>query len=182
LFELDELLAAAINAIIRRDGQITGERQTSMDKDHLLIRLSASPNVSYGKIDFILQTFPQKVFSAIWAVEAEVNNGGFWQYFSNSSRETAHFVEEALQRIGAPKTADICRRAIAAGFPNGLPIEPEKIELAAHEFSQETLHAFGALDQEFYAYPQNLVDLLFAFVSDHPEEFGPIPKPTDIIN
>jgi hypothetical protein len=30
-----------------------------------------------------------KVFPAIWAVESEVNNGGFSQYFLNSSAEGA---------------------------------------------------------------------------------------------
>jgi hypothetical protein len=60
-----------------------------------------------------------KVFSSIWAVESEVNNGGFSQYFLNSSSETAGFVVEALETIDAPRTADICRRAIAAAFPDG---------------------------------------------------------------
>jgi len=53
--------------------------------------------------------------------ESEVNNGGFSQYFLNSSGETAGFVVEALETIGAPNTADICRRAIAIAFPDELP-------------------------------------------------------------
>jgi hypothetical protein len=35
------------------------------------------------------------------------------------------------------------------------------------------------LDQEFYSYPHNLTDLLFAYLSAHPEEFGTLPKPDD---
>jgi hypothetical protein len=89
-----------------------------MNKNGILISLSESEKTSFGKKDFALQSRPQKVFSAIWALESEVNNGGFSQYFLNDSRESASFIVEALETIGAPKTADICRRAIAAAFPD----------------------------------------------------------------
>jgi len=35
------------------------------------------------------------------------------------------------------------------------------------------------LDSEFFEYPHNLTDLLFAYVSKHPEEFGELPKPDE---
>jgi len=79
-----------------------------MTKNQILIHLSESENTKFGKEEFARQSFPQKVFSAIWAVESEVNNGGFSQYFVNSSKETAAFVVEALRTIGAPDTAAIC--------------------------------------------------------------------------
>jgi len=41
------------------------------------------------------------------------------------------------------------------------------------------LEKLEPLDQEFYSYPHNLTDLLFAYVSAHPEEFGALPKPDD---
>ena len=76
-------------------------------KNHILIGLSESDKTKFGKRDFAQQSTPQKVFSSIWALESEVNNGGFSQYFLNSSCETASSVSEALETIGAPKTADI---------------------------------------------------------------------------
>jgi len=33
------------------------------------------------------------------------------------------------------------------------------------------------LDSEFFAYPHDLTDLLFTYVSTHPEEFGELPQP-----
>ena len=93
-----------------------------MTKDKILIELSSSTKTKVYKEDFANQSFPQKVFSAIWEVEAEVNNGGFSQYFWNSSNESAHFVVQALEMIGAPQTASICHRAVAAAFPQGLPL------------------------------------------------------------
>jgi Domain of unknown function (DUF4375) len=150
-----------------------------MDKNAILIKLSTSDRTSFGKQDFLTQSAPQKVFSAIWAVEAEVNNGGFSQYFFNSSCETAGFVAEALDAVEAPRTADICRRAIAAAFPSGLPSDPEEIRSAASDFSDETEEKLDKLDREFYQYPHDLTALLFAYVSRHPEEFGKMPELDD---
>src|SRR5271155_2857768 len=148
-----------------------------MNKNGILISLSESDRTSFGKEAFSRQSTPQKVFSAIWAVESEVNNGGFSQYFFNDSRESAPFVVETLETIGAPKTAAICKRAIAAVFPSGLPPESQAVRSSAADFSDEILEGLEPLDQEFFAYPHSLTDLLFAFVCQHPGEFGTLPKP-----
>jgi hypothetical protein len=148
----------------------------TVNKNAILISLSESEKTKFGKEDFARQSVPQKVFSAIWAVESEVNNGGFSQYFLNDSAESAWFVVEALETIGAPQTAGICQRAIAAAFPAELPQTPASVRSDAADFSDETLEKLEPLDQEFLAYPHNLTDLLFAYVSEHPEEFGTLPK------
>jgi len=49
----------------------------------------------------------------------------------------------------------------------------------AEDFSEEILEKLEHLDQKFFAYPDNLTDLLFAYVSQHPGEFGTLPKPDD---
>jgi Domain of unknown function (DUF4375) len=148
----------------------------SMNKNDILIQLSESQNTKFGTEDFAQQSPAQKVFSAVWWVESEVNNGGFSQYFANDSAESASFVVEALETIGAPKTAGICGRAIAAAFPDGLPQALESIHLAAADFSDEILDKLEPLDREFIAYPHSLTDLLFAYVSERPAEFGTLPK------
>ena len=148
-------------------------------KNNILISLSESDKTQVGKKDFATQSTPQRVFSSIWALESEVNNGGFSQYFLNDSSETAAFVAEALDTIGAPRTADVCRRAIATAFPAGLPPSAEAISTAAADFSDDVLEQLQPLDNEFFAYPHNLTDLLFAYVSKHPEEFGELPKSDD---
>jgi hypothetical protein len=149
-----------------------------MTKNEILVGLSESERTKFGKEDFALQSFPQKVFSSIWAVESEVNNGGFSQYFLNSSAETASFVAQALDTIGAPKTADICRRAVERAFPDGLPATANEISSTAVDFSDDLLAGLDALDREFFAYPHGLTDLLFGYVCSHPEEFGPVPNPS----
>src|SRR5450755_1445988 len=64
-------------------------------KNNILISLSESDKTQFGKQDFATQSTPQQLFSSVWAVEAEVNNGGFSQYFLNDSCETAVFVAKA---------------------------------------------------------------------------------------
>lgn len=150
-----------------------------MTEDKILINLSTSQMTKVDKETFARQSLPQKVFTAIWQVEREVNNGGFAQYFWNSSNESAYFVVEALETIGAPKTAGICHRAIATAFPKGLPLTSVATQQAVHDLSDELRDKLHSLDKEFYSYPHNLTTLLFEYVSAHPEEFGPVPKPDD---
>src|ERR1700693_2512072 len=110
-----------------------------MNKNNYLIELARSTQTDFGRVAFSMQPEAQKVFSAIWALESEVNNGGFSQYFLNDSRESASFIVEALETIGAPKTADICRRAIAAAFPDDLPQDPGTVRSLAADFPDELL-------------------------------------------
>jgi len=126
-----------------------------MNKNKILIDLSESAGTSFGKVDFAAQSIPQKVFSSVWAVESEVNNGGFLGYFGNRSAETAPFVAEALDKIGAPNAAAICRRALACAYPGGLPATPAEISEASLDFSEETLAELEGFDAEFLGYPHD---------------------------
>jgi hypothetical protein len=148
-----------------------------MNKNGILIRLSESDKTKFGKEDFATQSIPQRVFSSIWALESEVNNGGFAQYFLNESGETAAFIVEALETIGAQKTANICRHAIATSCHTGLPAGSEAISSQPAVLSEEVREHLKRLDLEFFKYPDNLTDLLFAYVAKHPEEFGEVSLP-----
>jgi hypothetical protein len=148
-------------------------RLTPRDKNSALIRLSTSNRTSNGREEaFANQTIPQKVFSSIWKLEQEVNNGGFSQYFFNSSRETAPFVVEACHAIGAHHTAELCSRAITCAFPGGIPGNMMQMRVAASDFPDGVEQLLNELDYEFYKYADDLTELLFSYVSAHPEEFG----------
>ena len=58
-------------------------------------------------------------------------------------------------------------------------LERRNDSLRRIRFSDETEDKLDALDKEFYRYPHNLTELLFAYVAKHPEEFGELPKPDD---
>jgi hypothetical protein len=151
------------------------QKQThAMDKNTYLIALSESPESDYGKRDFADQSNPQKVFSAIWQLESDVCNGGFGQYFTNCWGDpSVKFAPEALRTIGAHKCAAIVDQAMAL-LPPGIPDDFD--ERSDFFESEEALSAaLSEIDTKFYAYPDKLTELLFAFVTKHPDEFGPTP-------
>ena len=47
----------------------------------------------------------------IWALEAEVNNGGYNQFYFNSSGQFYKYLPDALRLVGANKFADLTERA-----------------------------------------------------------------------
>jgi len=114
----------------------------------------------------------QNTFKLIWKLEAEVNNGGFQQYFHNSSGRDAPNVEVALRAIGADKCADITAKAFRLVGGAGLDWTNERFRqshmLAMAPNVEDDL---DELDQQFYGYPDPLSDLLGKFVIDHPKEF-----------
>jgi hypothetical protein len=54
---------------------------------------------------------PQQVIYITWTLEVEVNNGGFNQYYYNSSGEFAKLAPEALKLIGATQHAVLTQSA-----------------------------------------------------------------------
>jgi hypothetical protein len=72
---------------------------------------------------------------AVEALEREVNNGGYSQFFVNSSREYTPIIVHALGRIGCTETAKITERAVkAAGFSG---LAPLTLKDALDAFSKE---------------------------------------------
>ena len=128
-----------------------------MDKNRYLIELSKSGRTEFGRFDFTMQGHEQRVFSAIWALESQVNNGGFIKYFDCEDSEVVGFAPAALRAIGALACADIVTQAAALAPNRRLP---------------DVIDKLANLDEEFYSYPDNLTDLLYAYVVSHPTIFG----------
>lgn len=143
-----------------------------MDKNAYLIGLSESDHVDFGKVDFRDQSEQQKVFSAIWALEGQVNNGGFAQYFSSWDGDTANFAPSALRRIGANSCAEIVERALKIVSKQPLPEAYEERSALLDSLSQDTLDKLEEFDSDFFSYPDNLTDLLFDYVQSNPGVFG----------
>lgn len=131
-----------------------------MDKNRYLIELSSSTKTDFGRVDFAHQNHEQRVFSAIWELEGQVNGGGFSSYFENEEPDAVSFAPIALRAIGATKCADIVDRAL---------------QISTQDSAGNIDNLLQALDDEFLEYPDNLTDLLYEFVASHAETFGKIP-------
>lgn len=92
-----------------------------MDLNRWLIDLSERAAPRFFGTPFDELTVPERVFVAVWALEADVNNGGFDQYYLNSAGDHAWFAPAALRTIGAERTAAIVEQANAEFGPDGPP-------------------------------------------------------------
>ena|SRR6478752_2004091 len=128
--------------------------------DDFIIALSETL-VSMSDAGFSGLSPQERVFVVVWELEADLNNGGFNQYFFNSHSDHVAAVPDALRAIGAPKTAAIVERAIET-FPNGAPPDRATRQELLEEIDAEN-GVFEGLDEEFLAYPHDLTGLLAAF-------------------
>ena len=107
----------------------------------------------------------QDIAELVKLLEAELNNGGFDQFFFNSSGDKTDEIIEALQVVGAVKTAEICKRA-AAKFPGGMPPKDwaKRQDVLVDEVSPEA-DAFQDMDRDFYSSSENLSELVSVFLN-----------------
>lgn len=137
-----------------------------------LVRLAESPELRIWHQDYESLSRPERVFQSVWELEAEVNNGGFKQYFWNSSGRYAPQASGALRNIGAVKIAAIVDDAIKA--IGGDPPWRDDVQRRLHvdAMPQAAKARLSALDKQFFAYPENLTALLYAYVSRHRDQIG----------
>jgi hypothetical protein len=110
-------------------------------------------------------TTAEQVLVTIWGLEAEVNNGGFDQYYFNGAGDLAFFAPQALRLIGAHRMADIVARANAVFGPDG-PARAHRARQAQRDLVAPDDHdgPWDRLDEEFYEYPDDIGALLVGFV------------------
>jgi hypothetical protein len=116
-------------------------------------------------------TEPQKNFYYNQELEREINNGGFNQYFSNSSGNFAHETIMSLKSIGAFKTVEILQKAIDQ-FPNKIvPKNREERQLILEKMPETTSEIWNELDQKFFAYEDDLNVLNMEYIRLNKDKF-----------
>jgi uncharacterized protein DUF4375 len=140
------------------------------DQNKQLIALSENPEAQFWKVSYQELTAAEKVFVSVWELESEVNNGGFLQYFLNSSGDNAGNCFSALEKIGATNVASMVKEALTV-FADSKPNPDAAIRRAQVEnFSEKQKKFLEDLDQRFFKYPDNLTKLLFDFVTKNRNE------------
>jgi uncharacterized protein DUF4375 len=113
----------------------------------------------------------ERIVWCVSALEAEVNNGGFSLFFTNSAGDLATETVDALGRIGAHKTVALLKEAMAV-FPAPGPSAVRGSRETQLEALPPTAQAtWDRLDQAFFAYPDDLPSLMRAFVKTHAADF-----------
>lgn len=100
----------------------------------------------------------------IHQLESKVNNGGFHQYFFNSSGEYVRETLRAFAAIGAVTTCALLQRAVAIGFPDGYPADSQQRQECLADFD-DIADALNPLDSAFLKYSEPLADLVNDYLS-----------------
>lgn len=92
----------------------------------------------------------QLTILSIWLLEADVNNGGFDQYYWNSAGDLAIEAEQSLRKIGAHKVASIVSAA-NANFKDGKPSKNRELRQSELEKLENSgTLKLDSLDDKFY--------------------------------
>lgn len=115
-----------------------------------------------------------RMLDAMSCVEMEVFNGGFIQYFTNSSGNAAPIAIAGFRKIGCERVSDLIEKALQAVFQNEYETNWEKrVERVGDDERWET--ALRPLDEQFCTLLNEIYDLMTArtavYVRAHPEEF-----------
>ncbi|MBV9124837.1 MAG: DMP19 family protein [Planctomycetes bacterium] len=132
----------------------------------------------HGPYEFVLHLYqrkgasgltePQLDYLTLYWLDAEVRNGGFSQYYFNSSGELAPYAVKAARSVGAPELAKIIQEANALFGKNGPDPDREK---RMDQLSKIDLQTLGELDNRYYQCTENLSEILPRFVVNHPKDF-----------
>jgi len=111
----------------------------------------------------------------VYAIEGmvrEVNNGGWNQFFRNSSGALAFDLAPALEAVGSRKNLSIAQRALNIfGKPASLS-EDDRGKQVDKVTKDGENNPWDALEGEFYQNPEDLEAMIVGFIARHQAEFG----------
>jgi hypothetical protein len=136
--------------------------------DHGLVMVNNSKNSEYETV-MALPRGVRMVYTT-WLAEAEVNNGGFNQYFWNSAGQFAHEALQDFELISATGHAALMKRAIAIAKREQATMEKYRKENTLEAFSESYKHTeLNGLDDEFYDLEEDLSALRIKYIREHPQ-------------
>lgn len=150
------------------DGQTIGEL-VALKSTHQI------PTILYAMLFALVDkprselSLSERVILAVVMLDAEVNNGGYAQFFINSSGEFTPIVVHALELIGCPKIAAITEDAIEVLH---LPeyYDAELVDEKTTSLSDEASAILTKCDLRYYDTNEKMFERLFAYVEAHQDE------------
>lgn len=145
---------------------------TSGDETLALMEIDKQLNLlsNYGT-DLNELTDSQKYFLFIANLEREVNNGGFHQFFFNSSGDHVHETLKAVKAVGAFKTANIVEKSISPWPNKTVPRDRQERQELLKQIDRIANPIWEECNAEFLKYEENIGSLLLVFVKRNATEF-----------
>lgn len=117
-------------------------------------------------------TRSERFVYAIEGMVREVNNGGWNQFFFNSSGALAFDLAPALEAVGSTKNLSIAERAVRIfGKPASLG-EDDRAKRLAKVTRDGDNNPWEKLEGEFYQNPEDLEAMIIEFIARNQAEFG----------
>ena len=113
----------------------------------------------------------QQVVLIIENLEREINNGGFNQFYFNSSGNHAEVTVENLRKIGADKTAELVEKANFEWPNNKVPVNRNERQAILEQIENKAEQVWEDCDQLFYKYEDDIAGLLMDFVNANRTDF-----------
>jgi hypothetical protein len=110
-------------------------------------------------------TAEEQIVLAVEALEREVNNGGYDQFFVNSSREFAAIIVGALRRLGCQKTATITQKALDALGTTDL--RSDAIENVICVRDEKRSAKLQRCDDSYYKNAEPIAERLLEFIKEN---------------
>jgi hypothetical protein len=99
----------------------------------------------------------------IHQLEAQMNDGGFYQFFANASGEYTRETLQALAAIGAHRTRALLEKAIAIAYPEGYPGDAAGHQDALADYGGVSA-ALHPVDSAFWRYDEPLPELVNGYL------------------
>jgi hypothetical protein len=143
------------------------EELISMGEDHRIDSLVMAFEEALGKkahkLGDAALSWPERVVLAVEALEREVNNGGYEQFFLNSSKEYASVIVDALFAIDCRNTATVTLDALEALQISG-EITESAIDDAIARADRTVLDRLAGCDDRYYEFSEDIAGKLFSFI------------------
>jgi hypothetical protein len=112
----------------------------------------------------------EQVLLGTWELANEVYNGGFMQYFHNSSRRNARPMLGILRSIDAPRVAAILESAIALVGPGTRWGDEPNYFIAIKSMPKDVEKRLRELERQLYDELDDLHLKVFRFLSKHRDQ------------
>jgi uncharacterized protein DUF4375 len=140
----------------------TNELNDLIGSQELYMELSAFEELS----------LPEQALIGTWELANEVYNGGFMQYFHNSSRDRAKPMIAVLREIDAHRAAAILEAAMAIAGPGTRWGDEPIFFVAINSMPVDAKHRVHELEHELYDELDNLHLQVYRYPSKHRDQIN----------
>ena len=151
--------------IVQNEIQIKEPFEIIMEIDEHLNKIS-----NYGR-DLSKLNSSQQLVLIIGNLVREINNGGFNQFYFNSSGAHAQITLDYLRKIKAIRTSSLVEKANREWPENKVPYDQKERQSILATIEDKAEHIWEDCDQQFYKCEDDLERLLVDFVNVNRADF-----------